>query len=58
MEENFETIESLRTRADEFRLRADTCKMDRYAALMRKGAEHLDEEAALLESRLRAPRRN
>jgi hypothetical protein len=58
MEEASGMIESLRARADDFRVRAETCKVDRYASLMRKGAAHLDEEAAVLENRLRAPRRN
>jgi hypothetical protein len=58
MEDNFDTIESLRTRAEEFRVRAESCKTDRYIALMLKGAAHLDEEATLLETRLGAPRRN
>ena len=58
MEETVDMIASLRARASDFRERAGTCKADRYADLMRKGAEHLDEEAAVLEARLIPAHRN
>lgn len=48
MEKLSATIEQLKTRAEEFRARAALCKTPRYAALMRKGAEHLDEHALRL----------
>ncbi len=58
MEEANHIIESLKARAEDFRERAEACKVDRYADLMRKGAAHLEEEARQLETRLRAARPN
>jgi len=51
MEKVSDTIEQLKTRAREFRLRADACGMPKYAALMRKGADDLDEHALRLQER-------
>jgi hypothetical protein len=55
MEKEFSRIETLKARARMFRVSAEDCRMPDYAALMRKGAAHLDEQAQLLEARLDAP---
>ena len=51
MEKPQVAIESLRMRAEEFRVRAAECAIPHYSEMMRKGAAQLDEQASIIEAR-------